>query len=202
MSISEIAQTQQVYDTKTGEWKDSPNDSFFSNFFDTLVLATYDEDVVDEETGEVIHEKGSYKLNEDGTYYYETLGGRDVYGKQVLNKMNVLTTDGSAANKFDFFDSDDIEQKSIGGSILKNAALVGSMFLPGVGAAVRGVSVLTQMAGLTATLGKLFVGNESETLNNIQGWAKTVNRSSQTEYAANNTWCSENFLNMIGDTIG
>ena len=202
MSISEIAQTQQVYDTKTGEWKDSPNDSFFSNFFDTLVLATYDEDVVDEETGEVIHEKGSYKLNEDGTYYYETLGGRDVYGKQVLNKMNVLTTDGSTANKFDFFDSDDIEQKSIGGSILKNAALVGSMFLPGVGAAVRGVSVLTQMAGLTATLGKLFVGNESETLNNIQGWAKTVNRSSQTEYAANNTWCSENFLNMIGDTIG
>lgn len=202
MSISEIAQTQQVYDTKTGEWKDSPNDSFFSNFFDTLVLATYDEDVVDEETGEVIHEKGSYKLNDEGTYYYETLGGRDVYGKQVLNKMNVLTTDGSFANRFDFFDSDDVEQKSIGGSILRNAALVGSMFLPGVGATIRGISVLTQMAGLTATLGKLFVGNESETLNNIQGWAKTVNRSSQTEYAANNTWCSENFLNMIGDTIG
>ena len=31
MSISEIAQTQRVYDTKTGEWKDSPNDAFFSN---------------------------------------------------------------------------------------------------------------------------------------------------------------------------
>ena len=41
-----------------------------------------------------------------------------------------------------------------------------------------------------------------ETLNNIQGWAKTVNRSSQTEYASSNTWCGENFLNMIGDTIG
>ena len=200
-SISEIAQTQQVYDTKTGEWKDSPNDSFFSNFFDTLVLATYDEDVFDPETGQKIHSKGEYKLNEAGTYYYETLGGRDVYGKQVLNKMNVLTTDGSVANRFDFFDSDDIEQKSIGGSILKNAALVGSMFIPYVGPVVTGLSVLQQVAGLTATLGKLFVGNESETLNNIQGWVKSVNRSSQTEYAANNTWCSENFLNMIGDTI-
>ena len=201
-SISEIAQTQQVYDTKTGEWKDSPNDSFFDNFFDTLVLATYDEDVIDPETGEKLHSKGEYKLNEEGTYYYETLGGRDVYGKQVLNKMNVLTTDGSAANKFDFFDSDDIDQKSVGGTILKNAALVGSMFIPYVGPAVRGLSILTQMAGLGATFGKLFAGNDNETLNNIQGWAKTVNRSTQTEYAAENTWCTENFLNMIGDTVG
>ena len=202
MSISEIAQTQKVYDTKTGEWKDSPNDAFFSNFFDTLVLATYDEDVFDPETGQKIHSKGEYKLNDAGTYYYETLGGRDVYGKQVLNKMNMLTTDGSAANKFDFFDSDDIEQKSIGGSILKNAALVGTMFIPGIGPVIRGLSVLNQAVGLAATLGKLFVGNENETLNNIQAWTKTVNRSSQTEYAAQNTWCTENFLNMIGDTVG
>lgn len=205
MSISEIAQTQQIYDIKTGEWKDSPNDSFFDNFFNTLVLATWDEDGehLDKETGQMVkHSKGQYKLNDAGTYYYETLGGRDVYGKQVLNKMNILTTDGSVANKFDFFDSDDIDQKSIGGTVLKNAALVGSMFLPYVGPAIRGLSVLTQMAGLTATLGKLFVGNENETLNNIQGWAKTVNRSSQTEYAAQNTWCTENFLNMIGDTVG
>jgi hypothetical protein len=130
-------------------------------------LATYDEDVFDPETGQKIHSKGEYKLNDAGTYYYETLGGRDVYGKQVLNKMNVLTTDGSAANKFDFFDSDDIEQKSIGGSILKNAALVGTMFIPGIGPVIRGLSVLNQAVGLAATLGKLFVGNENETLNDI-----------------------------------
>lgn len=205
MSISEIAQTQKIYDIKTGEWKDSPNDSFFENFTNTLVLATYDEDGEHEDplTGEIVkHVKGEYKLNNDGTYYYETLGGRDVYGKQVLNKMNVLTTDGSIANKFDFFDSDDIEQKSFGGSVLKNTALVGSMFIPYVGPVIRGISILTQMTGLTATLGKLFVGNENETLNNIQGWAKTVNRQSQTEYAAQNTWCTENFLNLIGDVIG
>lgn len=203
MSISEIAQTRPIYDTKTGEWKESPNDSFFSSFFDTLVLATYDEDEFDEE-GNKIHEKGQYKLDDNGTPYYETLGGRDVYGKQVLNKMNILTTDGSFANKFDFFDSDDIEQKSFMGTTLKNVALVGSMFIPyaNIGSIIRGISVATQAAGMLATLGKLFYGNENETLNNIQGWSKTVNRSSQTEYAAENTWCVENFLNMIGDTVG
>jgi hypothetical protein len=41
--------------------------------------------------------------------YYETLGGRNIYGKQVLNKFNMLTTDGSFANQFDFFDADDLE---------------------------------------------------------------------------------------------
>ena len=201
LSTSEIAQTQKVHNTKTGEWTDSPNDSFFDNFFDTLVLATYDNDEFDE-NGNLIHQKGERKLNDEGLPYYETLGGRDVYGKQVLNKMNILTTDGSFANKFDFFDSDDIEQKSWAGSILKNAALVGSMFIPYVGPVITGLSVGTQMTGLLATIGKLVVGNENELLNDIQGWAKTVNRSAQTEYAAENTWCGENFFNMIGDTIG
>jgi hypothetical protein len=55
--------------------------------------------------------------------------------------MNTLTVDGSAWNKYDFFDSDDLEQKSITGSILKNAALVGSMFIPYVGPWIAGLSV-------------------------------------------------------------
>ena len=202
MSVAEIAQTQKVVNPLTGEQSDSPNDSFFSNYFNTLVLAQYDEDVVDKKTGQVIHEKGSLKYNENGLPYYEELAGRDVHGRQVLNKMDVLTTDGSTWNKFDFFDSDDIDQKSLGSSLLKNAALVGSMFIPYVGPVVAGLSVATQTTGLLATLGKLVAGNDNKTLNNIQGWTKTVNRQNTTEYAQNNTWCAENFINMIGDTIG
>lgn len=200
-STSEIAQTQQVYNTETGQWEDSPNDSFFGHFLDTLVLATYDEDVYDD-NGKKIHSKGEQKYNDEGLPYYETLGGRNPSQKQVLNKLNVITKDGSALNKFDFFDADDIEQKSIGGTLLRNAALVGSMFIPYVGPAVIATSVLTQVAGLGATLGKVLTGSNSPTLNNIQGWAKSVNRQAQTEYAAENTWCVENFLNMIGDTVG
>ena len=202
LSTSEIAQTQAVVNPITGEKSSSPNDSFFSNLFNTLVLASYDNDVVDPKTGEVLHKKGDLKYNEDGLPYYETLSGRDVHDKQVLNKMNTLTTDGSVWNKFDFFDSDDLDQKGIGSSLLKNAALVGSMFIPYVGPVITGLSVATQTAGLLATLGKLVAGNDSPTLNNIQGWAKSVNRQSATEYAQQHTWCAENFINMIGDTIG
>lgn len=201
LSTSEIAQTQAVVNPITGEKSASPNDSFFSNLFNTLVLASYDNDVVDPKTGEVLHKKGDLKYNEDGLPYYETLSGRDVHDKQVLNKMNTLTTDGSVWNKFDFFDSDDLDQKGIGSSLLKNAALVGSMFIPYVGPVITGLSVATQTAGLLATLGKLVAGNDSPTLNNIQGWAKSVNRQSATEYAQQHT-CVENFINMIGDTIG
>lgn len=202
LSTSEIAQTQAVVNPITGEKSASPNDSFFSNLFNTLVLASYDNDIVDPKTGEVLHKKGDLKYNEDGLPYYETLSGRDVHDKQVLNKMNTLTTDGSVWNKFDFFDSDDLDQKGIGSSLLKNAALVGSMFIPYVGPVITGLSVATQTAGLLATLGKLVAGNDSPTLNNIQGWAKSVNRQSATEYAQQHTWCAENFINMIGDTIG
>lgn len=202
LSTSEIAQTQAVVNPITGEKSASPNDSFFSNLFNTLVLASYDNDVVDPKTGEVLHKKGDLKYNEDGLPYYETLSGRDVHDKQVLNKMNTLTTDGSVWNKFDFFDSDDLDQKGIGSSLLKNAALVGSMFIPYVGPVITGLGVATQTAGLLATLGKLVAGNDNPTLNNIQGWAKSVNRQSATEYAQQHTWCAENFINMIGDTIG
>lgn len=202
LSTSEIAQTQAVVNPITGEKSASPNDSFFSNLFNTLVLASYDNDVVDPKTGEVLHKKGDLKYNEDGLPYYETLSGRDVHDKQVLNKMNTLTTDGSVWNKFDFFDSDDLDQKGVGSSLLKNAALVGSMFIPYIGPVITGLSVATQTAGLLATLGKLVAGNDSPTLNNIQGWAKSVNRQSATEYAQQHTWCAENFINMIGDTIG
>lgn len=202
LSTSEIAQTQAVVNPITGEKSASPNDSFFSNLFNTLVLASYDNDVVDPKTGEVLHKKGDLKYNEDGLPYYETLSGRDVHDKQVLNKMNTLTTDGSVWNKFDFFDSDDLDQKGIGSSLLKNAVLVGSMFIPYVGPVITGLSIATQTAGLLATLGKLVAGNDSPTLNNIQGWAKSVNRQSATEYAQQHTWCAENFINMIGDTIG
>lgn len=202
LSTSEIAQTQAVVNPITGEKSASPNDSFFSNLFNTLVLASYDNDVVDPKTGEVLHKKGDLKYNKDGLPYYETLSGRDVHDKQVLNKMNTLTTDGSVWNKFDFFDSDDLDQKGIGSSLLKNAALVGSMFIPYVGPVITGLSVATQTAGLLATLGKLVAGNDSPTLNNIQGWAKSVNRQSATEYAQQHTWCAENFINMIGDTVG
>lgn len=211
LSQDEIAQTQQVLlnptDVANGAepiYGNAPNDSWFEDFWDTRVMAAWDEDGthIDPVTGqEVSHKKGDLKLNENGTYYYESLDGRSVYGKRVLNKFNTLTTDGSSWNKYDFFDSDSIEQKSIGGSVLKNLALVGSMFIPYVGWGVAAASVAHQMAGLTATFGKMLAGSDSPTLDAIEGWVKSTDRRNlKTEYAQQNTWCWENFIDLIGDT--
>ena len=211
-SIDEIAQGYKVLlnpksagkDLSNAQWGDSPNDGHY--FFDTLVLAQYDSKGThpDPITGEEVeHNAGDLKLDNDGNFYYERLDGRNVYGRRVLNKLNTLTVDGSWLNQYDFFDSDDLNQKSLGGSIAKNLALVGSMFIPYVGPYIAGLSIATQSAGLLATLGKMFINSESETLSNIEGWAKSVSRQgAQTEYAQQNLWCTENMVNLIGDVVG
>lgn len=212
-SRDELAQSNKVLLNPTEvekgadpKWGETPNNGFFDYFFDTLVMAQWDEDGthVDPITGEEAeHKKGELKINEDGTYYYEKLDGRDVYGRQVLNKMNVLTEDGSKWNRYDFFDSDDIEQKSFGGTVLKNLALVGTMFIPYVGPVVTAASLVPQLVGLTGTLGKMLSGSENPLFSEMEGWGKSLNRqTAKTEYAQENTWCWENFIGLIGDVAG
>mgnify|MGYP003289231792 CR=1 FL=1 len=119
-----------------------------------------------------------------------------------MNRLDTLTVDGSAANAYDFFDSDDLQQKKVIGSVMKNMALVGSMFLPVVGPYIALASVATPSVGLLGALGKMALGSDSEISNTMHAWAKTVNRQSVSEYASQNTWCWENLINMIGDTVG
>ncbi len=209
---SELAQAEKILlnpveaaaDPSKAKWGDSPNDSWWNNFFDTQVLAQWDEDGehIDPVTGQKVrHQKGELKLNDNGTYYYEALDGRDIYGRQVLNKMNTITTDGSFWNQYDFFDSDDIKEKSFVGSVAKNLALVGSMFIPYVGWGVAGASIATQLVGLTGTLGKMLTGSDSPTFSAMEGWAKSLNRqTAKSEYAQQHMLCWENFIDLVGDT--
>lgn len=213
-SIDELAQSNKVLlnpttagdNLENAQWGDTPNDSFWGYFTDTLVMAQYDSDGthIDPFTGEQVeHKAGDLKLDNTGNFYYEKLDGRDIYGRRVLNKMNVLTTDGSFWNQYDFFDSDDLNQKSIGGTVLKNLALVGTMFIPYVGPWIAGLSIATQAAGLLGTLGKMAEGSDSPTWSALEGWSKSVSRQGATsEYAQEHTWCWENFINLIGDVAG
>jgi hypothetical protein len=41
-------------------------------------------------------ENGNLKFNEEGSPYYETLGGRSAIGQELLHVSDILTTDGSA----------------------------------------------------------------------------------------------------------
>lgn len=213
MSRDEIAQTQKILlnpvKSEKGEeqiWGNTPNDSFFKDFFKTRVLAAWDEDGthIDPFYGvQVEHKKGEFKLNQEGTYYYEDLDGRDIYGKQVLNKLNVITKDGSKLNKYDIFDSDDLNQKSATKTLLKNVALVGSMWIPYVGWGIAAASIGSQLAGVGATFAKMISGSDNPTLSAIEGWSKSVSRQgARSQYAQENTWCWENFINTIGDVVG
>ena len=221
-SREEIAQTQPVIDYKTGKELASPNDDFWGTLFgDTRVLAQYEKDVdingkVRGEKGfdenNIEHYAGENKLNENGTYYYETAGGRNIHGKQVLHMSDILTTDGSALNAIDFFDSDGLDKNPVG-AFIKNASLVGSLFMPYVGPYITVATILQQSIGLGATLGKVFasIGNWAglktpdsiiEKLNYLEGFSESTNfLNTRSEYSKENVWTIENAIGMIGDTV-
>ena len=82
-STSEIAQSNKVLanpvDVEKGAapvWHNSPNDSFWTDFWDTRVLAIwdYDADANGKKTNDpnkIVYQKGQLKLNDKGEPYYE-----------------------------------------------------------------------------------------------------------------------------------
>lgn len=209
LSIDEVAQTQKVLanpvDVANGAkpiWHDSPNDSFWTDFWDTRVMAQWDEDGehIDPISGEKTqHKKGDLKLNENGTYYYENLNGRDVYGRRVLSKLNTLTTDGSTINKYDFFDSDGLD-KSLTGSMARNAVSIVPMLIQGISPWYIGTRIALETAKILATLGKVFTGSDNKFLSSVEGFAKSLEPTTS-EYGQSNAWSMENFVNLTGDVF-
>lgn len=156
-SIREIAQTNKVWDSENKTWLDyTPNNRglFKALTAPTLVLAAYDQDEDEEIDGQIIHhKKGDYKFDEDGKPFYETLGSRESYGKEVLQISDTLTTDGTMFNKFDFFDSDGL-RKSVIGTIMKYAVRIAPTLIPGFGEIYGAVSGGFALAQALPTLGK------------------------------------------------
>ena len=213
LSVREIAQTQRVWDNKTNSWQDSPNDDWWGNWTNTRVLAQWDEegDHIDPVTGEMMHhQKGDKKLNDAGTYYYENLNGRSVYGREVLSKFDTLTTDGSAWNKFDIFDSDD-KKKSITGTMVKSALKVVPAFIPVVGPWYLGMRVGINTLGLMGTLGNMITGGDVDFFNGLEGFTKSMN-TSQSDWVTGgvagtegtstaHAWSLESMIGMAADVF-
>lgn len=211
---SEIAQSQNIWDTKNNRFKDySSNDKALSNglfdwleqvFSDPLVMAQWEEDGehIDPITGLTrTHKKGDYKLNDKGTYYYETLGDRNPIGKEVLSVFDTLTVDGEGINKYDFFDSDDI-QKSVGGVIAKNVAALLPIFTP-IGTAYSALLVAKEFSkALPMLYGFATMLSDSQEapkwVNNVAAIG-TKFSGSTSQYAKENTFSFENFGNLIAD---
>lgn len=215
-SQRELAQNSKIYDPASGKYLDvSVNDiSFWNNpaeyikslFDDPLVYATYDQDEteVDPYTGNTItHKKGEWKVNDDGEYYTERLNGRSLIGKQVVSATDYLTSENASINKYDFFDSDDIE-KSVGGTIAKNVAAVLPMFIPYVNTAYSGLLVAREMGkSLPMLYGMVmgFAGSDdvdSKLLNTIAAYGQRMSGSTS-DYAQQNTFSFENCGNLMSD---
>jgi len=170
-----------VWDPESNSWKESPNETWFDNFINPKILATYDEDGTHEDPITKVmvqHKKGDKKLNSNGTYYYEDLGNRSIYGKEVLSGFDTLTTDGSTWNKLDFLDSDDIE-KSFGGSLMRAATQILPAFIPGVGEWYIGARVGLGMAQILPAVGKTFesltgIDTKNSLFNRIEAWDKAL----------------------------
>lgn len=212
-SVREIAESNPTYDFKTGKWTDSPNDTWFDNFVNPKVLAQWDFDADEDgnptnNPDKVVYHKGERKINPiTGTYYYETLGGRDIYGREVLSGFDTLTVDGSVANKFDFFDSDDID-KSTAGSMSRAIAQIAPVFIPYVGEAYIATRIAISMGELLPAIGKVFTGSDNEFLSKIEGINKAMSFSTS-DYTQGSSeqnieahpWSMETGLKLISDVF-
>ena len=215
LSDREIAQKQKIFDTASGQFTDiSPNDQAFTkNPFkwakslleDPLVLAVYDDAGVHQDpiTGkQVKHNKGDKKLNTKGLPYYERLNGRSLVGRDLLSATDILTVDGSAINKYDFLDSDDID-KSIGGVIMKTAAAVAPLFITSV-APYYGTFLMLRELGKTAPMlyamgTALFNDKPDQPIpNTIAAYMNKITTSTS-DYSKGHTFSLENFGSLISD---
>lgn len=160
-SLREIAQDNYVRDEKGNvlDWTPNQHSGIYKSLMDpTLALATYDEDTTELVNGiEITHKKGDFKFDENGNAYYEILGNRDSYGKDVLHYTDTLTVDGTTLNKFDFFDTDGLT-KSVGGTLMKTAVTMLPYLIPGVNTFMGAVGVVYGLASIAPTLGKAVNG--------------------------------------------
>lgn len=215
-SRRELAQNSKIYDPATGQYLDkSVNDiSLFSNpveyfkswFDEPLVYATYDEDTteIDPITGrEIKHVKGEWKLNDEGEYYTERLNGRSLIGKQVVSVEDYITPESSAFNKYDFMDSDGLDKSPIG-SIAKNLVAALPIFIPYVGEAYAGLLIGREMAKTIPMMYGIANGlsgedsRDDKLLNTLSAYGQKFTGSTS-DYAQENTFSLENFLNLASD---
>lgn len=211
MSIREVAQTNKVFNYDTQQFEDwTPNDwgGLSAVTRPTLVLAQWDEDGEHEINGRIVkHNKGDLKFNESGDPFYETLGNRDIANKDILHISDTLTIDGSKWDKYNFFDSDDLD-KSVVGTMAKTAFKVGMMFIPGVGKYYGAMTAAKELGKLFPVLfksiegiatGDISTSRSAQMATDIQAWFSRFD-SSVSDYGRQSFWNIENLGKLIEDS--
>ena len=196
LSLREIAQKSKVYDPITNSWsKQSLNDlSILDKLFgETLVYAQFEEDGehLDPFTGYMTsHKKGEWKVNDDGNLYTEKISDKNIYGKQVVSTSDILTTDGSLVDQFNFLDSDG-RQKSIAGTVFKLSSEIAPFLMPKIGTYYAGVKTAVSLISVLPTFYKAiegaFLGDEETSLTKgatqMENWMSKFNQNSVSDQA-------------------
>ena len=212
-SIREIAQNEKVHDENGNELDWTPNERgglFKAITRPTLALAVWDEDGAHEVNGRLVtHKKGDMKFNQNGRPYYEELGDREMYGRDILHYTDTITIDGEGLNAIDVFDNDGIT-KSIGGTLMKTALQMGPLLIPGVGQVYGAIRAAMMTAQAVPTLMKAVNGmitNDNENTQLGQGLTKLENymarfQSSVSDESRNKLITFENFGSLINQVGG
>lgn len=211
-TIEESAQQSKIYDWKNQQFTDyTPNDQtlensavkFIKSLFEPLVLAQWDDDGehIDLMSGsKKQHKKGELKTNEDGDYYYETLGDRSPYGKQIKSAFDSITVDGSSLNRYDFFDADGLD-KSVTGTLAKTMVAITPLFTPLApyyGYAMIGTQLMDLLPTMYNTIAGNFTDQSNPFFNQLQGFSRSL-RGNTSQYSKENMMTFENFANTVMD---
>lgn len=211
LSLREIAQKGRIHDLGNNTWSKSINEEglFTKVLGDTLVYAQWDNDGVhtDPVSGNLVnHKKGDWKVDDTGSLYLEKLGNRELYGKQIVNPMDILTTDGSIFNKFDFLDSDGRE-KSVGKVATKTIVEIAPLLIPGVntwyGGTRAAISLASVMPTFYKSLESLLLGDNKSVLTDpvtkAESWMAKFNQTSSSDKGAEGFWNFEQMSSMVTD---
>lgn len=159
---------------------------------------------------QVAHKKGEYKLR-DGNPYYETLGDRDAYGKELLHWADTVTIDGSKLNKFDPFDADGLK-RSVASTAIKTILTVAPMFIPsGVG---QIYGIVTASAALARVIPLIAKGIDSavtgsddndfgRAMTKWENWAESnLNWATTSDYGKEHLVSFETLGNLVSAISG
>ena len=109
------------------------------------------------------------------------------------------------ANRFDFMDSDGIE-KSITGTVLKNAAQIAPYFIPYVNVGYAAANIAIELADTMPVLIKGIAGllesdlSDNEILNQTQAFARKM-KGDVSDYSKQKAFSFENIGNIVSDTF-